>query len=97
MKLRLKTLNDLKKEFGVANIGSTLKLNGCEETITSGMEKYFDGEELEVTELKEEGEGVFIEFNVDGGYWWINRKWIDRGYRIDYDDIDYLFEKEVGG
>ena len=92
MKLRLKTLNDLKREFGVANIGSTLKLNGCDETITSGMVKYFDGEEWDVTESGEGSESTLTIFHNGGRLWWINRKWVDKGYRIDYDDMDCLFK-----
>jgi len=100
MKLRLKTIDMLKEEFGVddkrsyiANDGD-IKFKECSPYIVFDMLQWFDMVEMDVEFVEEEGKYTRCMAFPDGETWYIDNRWIADEFTL-FGGIDELFEKEL--
>jgi hypothetical protein len=99
MKLRLKTIKALKKEFIYKNHGWGLALQDCDGVgIVDEMFWMFDGKERDI-EADDRVTSLYIFIRHDGTRlreeWQIHKNWIDNSIPICYNEIDDMFKKPL--
>ena len=95
MRLRLKTLAMLKKEYGYSNHHNDIIVDGYKDYyIIHDMCYLFDGKEYEC-ETSDHIDKGWIYIEIDNDTWAIHKDWIDNSITIDYTILNNLFKEEL--
>ena len=95
MKLRLKTIEMLTNEFdNTIEYDNTIEFLNSSVCIVKEMFKFFDMKEYDVKFIHEKESVYFIDFSNDDR-WSIDKKWIYKPFKMEYNDIDDMIQEAI--
>ena len=95
MKLRLKTIEMLMEEFNhTIEYDNTIAFPNSKLCIVKEMLEFFDMVERDVSIIYERELDYFINFG-EGDRWSIDKKWIYKPFKMEYNDIDAMFQEAI--